>query len=643
MTVANTLTDYSYRPLPRHAPHIQVHADRHGVVTIDAPSQHRVVGESICDLLYQRVSGTVSSTKAIPNRVFLAQRKPTQNGVLGDWNTLTFEEVLGRAQNIGQWLLNHDFNANTPLMLLSGNSIAHACMTFGAMLVGVPVVPVSPSYSLLSQDFDKLGYVYDQIKPKLIFTEATEPFARALTHLNDHHGANGLSVISCMGHEKSDYGVDYLTLIATEATPAVRAAHELVTGQQTAKILFTSGSTGMPKGVINTHLNLLHAAVRRTELPATDPIEEAEVMLDWLPWHHTFGGNAVLNGALATGSSLYIDDGRPIGDLFNTTISNIIDVQPTQFSSVPAAYGLLADALESNEALAHAMFEKVKQCNYGGAVLGQPIHDRIQQVAIKTCGQRIHFVSGYGSTETTSLTTSVYWTMETMGQIGLPLPGTQIKLHPVGSAVSSERQKYNIWVKGEQIMEGYLHQPEASAQVMDQQGFYNTGDSVTWVDPKDYLKGLAFAGRVSENFKLSSGTFVQTGTVKQRLLSSLAPLVLEAVLAGEGENNIAALAWLNLPACAKACGLSSEASPKEIFSHPDLRPLLREKLATYNVQHRGNASQVQRLGLLTTPPTIDNSEMTDKRYINQAAVLKNRAKEVAQLFELTAPPGFIEA
>lgn len=599
-----------YRPNPRRAPDVKVQTLADGSVRLDAPSLGGSEPASICAYLYKQAADR-------PNQIFLAERAPD-----GNWATVSYAQMLVKARAVAQWLISNGFDQTTPAMVLSANSLNQAALTFGALMATVPLAPVSPPYSLNSGDFGKLKACVATVKPALIYVEDTAPFSKALAAIDQPQ----IVVVSAGDTVSGQTTVSLATVLATKPTPDVEARFAATTPEMVAKILFTSGSTGMPKAVINTHRNLVAApAMRHATLAQSQTKSEPDIVLDWLPWHHTFGGNAVLNGVLYQGNSLYIDAGRPLPGQFAETIRNIIELRPTQFSSVPAAFGVLAQALEENDVLRAAFFERIKIIAYGGAALGQDVYERIQTQAVKTCGQRIHFATGCGSTETGSLTTGVYWTMERMGAIGLPLPGTSVKLRPQGD-------KFGLWVKGDQVSPGYLGDPALNVGVFDEDGYFDTGDAVTWIDQGDPLKGLMFAGRLAENFKLASGTWVLAGAVRLALIDALSPFVHEAVIAGQDRDYVAALVWPNPDKCRALVGAGAETPFTEVLAAAPLRAAIAQKLAIYNATAGGAAAKVRRVKVLLTPPSIDNNEITDKRYINQRAVLDNRSADVASLY-----------
>ena len=614
------ITTYPYRENTRKEPEISVETLPDGSLLVTTPHQVPDYPASICASLYEHGNHRA-------DRVFLAERNQD-----GDWDKLTFGQMLARTRAVAQWFITQRFDQSKPLMILSSNSINQAIITFGAMLAGVPVAPISPPYALISTDFAKLLACADAVKPAAIYVEQLAPFTKALAALN----MPDVPVIAATGADSHQNGIAFSTLLDTEPTDQVEARFDTITPDMVAKILFTSGSTGMPKAVINSHRNLSSVPAMRTATLLKDPVQDPETLLDWLPWHHTFGGNAVLNTALFQASTFYLDDGKPLPGEFAKTIRNIIDVRPTQFLSVPAAFAVLAHSLETNPDLCTALFSRIKLFAYGGAALGQDLYDRMQQIAIKTCGERIHFGTGCGSTETGSLSTLVYWKMEQMGRIGLPPPGAELKLKPVGS-------RFEMWVKGPQVAPGYLDNDALTAEHFDSDGYYNTGDAITWANDADPKQGVVFSGRISENFKLSNGTWVLAGNVRLALIDALGPLIQDAVIVGQNHDYLGALVWPNPAQCIAACGLPADTPVGKALSGADLRSLIAKRLAAYNTKAKGAAARISVVKILTDPPSIDKNEITDKRYVNQSAVLANRPDDAAALYSGAAHPLVIHA
>ncbi len=560
-----------------------------------------------------------------PDRVWLGKRKPAAQGMprrseakggFGDWERLTYAEAARKMNAIAQSLLDRGFGPTTPLMILSGNSIEHALMTYGAILAGVPVAPVSPSYSTMSSDFDKLKYVFGLIEPKMIFMQEAAPFERALAAL----ALDGVELVTVDGSR----GTAYADLVATAPGDAVEESYARLGHGEVAKYLFTSGSTGMPKAVVMTSGMMCVNSVMPKSVTLADEDDEPPVLLNWLPWNHCFGGNAILNNLTAAGGTLYIDGGRPVPGGFAETVWNLHEIAPTAYSNVPAAYTLLVDELEKDEALARHFFSRLRTLAYGGAALSQDLYERIQNVAVRVAGERIVFSSGYGATETAPTIMNVHWETERMGLIGLPLPGIEIKLAPVG-------QKMEVRVRGACITPGYYKNEEKTREAYDEEGFYRLGDGARFVDPDNPLEGLVFDGRVAEDFKLSTGTWVSAGKLRVEALAAANGLLQDALVAGLDRSTIGLLGFPNLPACRNVAGDQS-LDVEEIVRHPAVLERLAEGLRAHNRNNPGSSTRIERALLMVEPPSVDAGELTDKGYINQSVALGRRAALVEKLY-----------
>ncbi|MEX1152406.1 AMP-binding protein, partial [Parvibaculum sp.] len=534
---------------------------------------------------------------------------------------LTYAEADRKVSAIAQALLDRGFNQQTPVMILSGNSIEHALMTYGAILAGVPVAPVSPSYSTMSSDFEKLRYVVDLVEPKLIFMQESAPFARGLAAL-DLDGVELVTVDASRGTSFSD-------LLDTAPGAAVEESYARLHYDMVAKYLFTSGSTGMPKAVITTQRMMCVNSVMPKSVTVEQEGEEPPVLLNWLPWNHCFGGNAILNNLLVSGGTLYIDGGRPVPGGFAETVANLYEIAPTAYSNVPAAYTMLADELERDEVLARNFFSRLRSLAYGGAALSQDLYERVQRVAVRTVGERIVFSSGYGATETAPTITNVHWPTERMGLLGLPLPGIELKLAPVG-------RKMEVRVRGDCITPGYYKNPEKTGEAYDDEGFYRLGDGARFVNPDNPLEGLVFDGRVAEDFKLSTGTWVSAGKLRVDAVAASNGVLADALVAGLDRAFIGLLGFPNLPACRNIAGDQSLAA-EDIVHHPAVLERLAEGLRAYNTGNPGSSTRVLRALLMVEPASVDAGELTDKGYINQAVALGRRAVLVEKLY--ADPPG----
>ncbi|PKQ04791.1 MAG: acyl-CoA synthetase [Alphaproteobacteria bacterium HGW-Alphaproteobacteria-12] len=555
-----------------------------------------------------------------PDRVWLGRRKASGEG-FGAWERLTYADAERKTRAIAQALLDRGLGASSPVMILSGNSIEHALMTYGAILAGIPVAPVSPSYATMSSDFDKLRYVFDLVQPKLIFVQEAAPFARALAALD----LDGVELVTADG----SHGTAFADLLATKPGRDVEESYARLDGDMVAKYLFTSGSTGMPKAVITTQRMMCVNSVMPRSVTLEDETDEPPVLLNWLPWNHCFGGNAILNNLLVAGGTLYIDGGRPVPGGFAETVENLREIAPTAYSNVPAAYTMLVDELENDAALASMFFSRLRVMAYGGAALSQDIYERIQTVAIRTVGERIVFSSGYGATETAPTICNVHWATGRMGLLGLPLPGIDLKLAPVG-------QKMEVRVRGQCITPGYHGNPEKTRDAYDEEGFYCLGDGARFVDPENPLEGLVFDGRVAEDFKLATGTWVSAGKLRVDVVTSANGILSDALIAGLDRASVGILGFPNIPACRTIAG-DAALGAEDLVRHPAVLERLAEGLRAHNKENPGSSTRIARALLMVEPPSIDAGELTDKGYINQAVALSRRVALVGKLY--ADPPG----
>ena len=547
-----------------------------------------------------------------PDVTFLAERRGPDRA----WQRLTYAEAWARTGAVASWLIAEDFGpASRPVAILSDNSLENALFLFGALRAGVLVAPISPNYAL-SGDFTRLDHALDIVEPGLVFAQDSDAYGAAL----DRAEARGARAVTAGGKRGIAFGA--LAACSIDAAVAERRLH--IGADTPAKILFTSGSTGLSKGVLNTHGNLAAGAemIRMVGEPLDD--QRIAVSLDWLPWHHTWGGNANLNSIIRIAGSLYIDSGRPLPDRFQETLENLRELSPSGFGTVPAAYPMLLEALERDADLRAKFFKNMRGLGYGGALLPQESFDRLQSIATEQLGERLPFGCGWGMTETTSTGLMVYWNVDRAGLLGLPQPGMIAKLVPAGD-------RYELRVKGPNVMPGYHNDPEANAQAFDEEGFFKTGDAARWVDEAKPEAGIVFAGRLAEEFKLASGTWVRATTLRTQLIDALRPYVRDLVIAAPDRPWLGALVWLDVTACAEAGG-------------PDVwRPALARLLGTFNRQPGGSSTRVMRLLPLDEPPSPATGEVTDKRSINGRRVLERRAADVAHLYAEPVDPQVVVA
>jgi feruloyl-CoA synthase len=560
-----------------------------------------------------------------PSRDFLAERDAK-----GEWRRITYEETARATNAVAQSLLDRGLGPDRPLLILADNGIDHALMALGAMHVGVPVVPVSTPYARVSQDYGKLRYIFDLIGPGLIYVDEAERYAKALHTI----GATGIEVVASRGSLGETRVTPFATLTEVRPTPAVDAAFARVGPDTVAKILFTSGSTGMPKGVINTQrmmcANQESAAAAWRFLEARPP-----VIVDWLPWNHTFGANHNFNMMLRNGGTLYIDEGKPVPALIGKTIANLRDVSPTVYFNVPRGYAVLLDHLEKDEVLQQKFFERLDLLFYAAAVLPQSLWDRLERLGIKARGRAVPFFSSWGLTETAPAVTMVHFPMPRPGNIGVPGPGMELKLVPV-------EDKLEIRVKGPNVTPGYYKSPELTAKAFDEDGWLTTGDAVRFAEEGNPAAGLLFDGRVAENFKLTTGTWVNVGMLRPVVIAAGAPVIEDAVITGHDTDEIGALIFPSFAGLKALCtDLGADATLEDMVAHPAVRAALAEGLAKHNAQAHGSSMRIARCLILTEPPSIDANEITDKGYLNQRAVLTKRAELVGRLHAETIAPDVI--
>ncbi len=547
----------------------------------------------------------------------LAQR----TGADWQWRKLSYGEAKRAVDALTQGLLNLNLEPGRPVAILSGNSIEHALMTQAAMQARLPAAPVSPAYSLMSQDHLKLKYLFDLIKPAVVMVQDGPTFERALKALD----LDGVTVIHVARPCEGITSIAFAELAATPVTKEVEDSIAKITPDTVGKLLFTSGSTGMPKAVINTQKMMCANAAMMMQVRPRNPNAPQATYLDWMPWNHTMGGNALFNPVLTEGGTLYIDDGRPVPGQIEETLRNLHEISPTYYANVPAGYAALAAAMEKDDALCRSFFRNLSLMAYGGARLPDDLYERMQALAVRSTGERIVFYTGWGSTETGPTSTGTYWDTERVGLIGLPFPGVALKMVPVGA-------KYELRLRGVNVTPGYFGQPDLTKAAFDEEGFYCIGDAGVFVDPDDPLQGIIFAGRVVEDFKLTTGTFVHVGSLRTDAIAAASPVVQDALVTGQDRPFVGLLAWPNLHACRQVVG-NPEASFEDVVKHPDVLACLKRGLEAHNKSTVGASSlRIARAMLMTEPASIDGNELTDKGYINQRAGLERRAALVERLY-----------
>ncbi len=553
---------------------------------------------------------------AAPDRVFLAQRDTA-----GGWRTLSYAQALASVRAIAAALLRRDLSVERPIAILSGNDIEHALIGLAAMHVGIPYAPISVPYSLLSQDFKKLKTIIDILTPGLVFAANGAAFLRAIAAAVPQ----GVEIAVTGSPPPDRPATLFATLTQAQPSAAVDAAHDKVGPDTIAKILFTSGSTGQPKGVINTQ-RMLCANQSMIRCGFAFFADEPPVLVDWPPWNHTFGGNHDFGLVLDNGGSFYIDEGRPLPGAIEATVRNLRDVGPTIYLNVPKGFEMLLPYLRSDAALRQRFFSRLKVLFYAGASLAQHVRDELQELAVATTGERIIFLSSLGSTETAPAALACTVETERTGNIGLPLPGVELKL-------VARDGKFEARLRGPNITPGYWRSPALTAAAFDEEGFYKIGDALKFADPADPAKGLLFDGRLAEDFKLATGTWVSVGPLRAAFIAHCAPFVRDVVLAGADRDAVAALVFPDLDACRRlAPGLPADAPAATLLADPRLCAEFARLLAALAAPARGTSNRIMRALLLVEPPSLDIGEMTDKGSINQRAVLVHRARLVEELY-----------
>jgi feruloyl-CoA synthase len=554
-------------------------------------------------------------------RAYLVQRRGPQR----EWQPHSYARTKRDTDAIAQWLIDRGIARDRPILLLSGNSIAHALMKLGGMAAGVPSCPVSPNYGLMDSAFARLRHVIALTRPGVVFIEDAKPFARVLEQVEFGDAvlvtATPLDVPStakCRAH-----GVESLdAVLATKATAEVTARIGALRGEDHAAYMLTSGSTGPPKAVIQTYANIAANIAQAMQTIGAAAGWERTTM-DWLPWNHVSGALGKML-TLTAGGTLYIDEGKPLpGPLWQESLRNLREVAGSYYVNVPLGYQLLVEALESDDELRRTFFKELTVLLYGGAGLPQPIYERLQRLAVRTTGRRVMLISAYGSTETTSGCLAIHFETDKVG-LGLPMPGIRVKLVPVD-------ERYEVRIAGAVVTPGYLRDPQRTAASRDEEGYYRMGDLAVFHDAENPEQGLAFAGRLAEEFKLASGTWVSGGQLRTEVLRTLAPWIDDLVLCGDGRSSIAVLAWANRAALARDFGIAPDAP----LSATNLVPLLgalRERLAAHNAMHPGASTRVQRFALLQEPPSAGAHELSDKGTVNRSAVLARRTADVERVY-----------
>lgn len=609
------MTAAKYRPLKFGVTQAVLRDGHEGVHYLSAAKDLGPFPERITDRL-------IHWAKERPDQTLFARRVKNADGTTGDWRHITFAQALDAARRIGQGLLNRGLSAERPVLILSENDLEHALLALGCLYAGVAYCPTSPPYSLISQDFDKLHHVVKTLTPGLVFASDANRYGRAMLATLD----DSVELVTTEGTVPGRTTTPFAALLATEPTPAVDAA-QAATGPDTiAKFLFTSGSTKMPKAVINTQRMW---CANQQQMSESMPVlaEVPLVLVDWLPWNHTFGGNHNFGMVIFHGGTLYIDDGKPTPALMAETLRNLREIAPTVYFNVPTGFEAIANAMKNDEALRKTLLSRVQMFFYAGAALAQPVWDALHSAQEQEIGERIVMGTGLGMTESSPFGIFVTSPNVKAGDLGLPTTGLVLKL------VDTEG-KTEVRYKGPNITPGYWRMPAETADSFDEEGFFKTGDAVKWIDETDIHQGLKFDGRIAEDFKLATGTFVSVGPLRAKIIAAGAPYIQDVVLTGLNMKEVGAMVFPT-GAVRALSGMPADAPMHDVLNSAPVLAHFQRVVNELAKTATGSASRIARLCLLADPPTIDRGEITDKGSINQRAVLTHRAETVEHLHDGT--------
>ena len=612
-----TKTSPRYRPVPFGVTRVTVREGAPGTRYVQAELPLGAYARRLSDFL-------VHWAEAEPERSFMARREQLGEGRTGDWQHISYAQALDAARRIGQALLDRKLSAERPVVILSENTLEHALLSLGCIYAGIPYCPVSPAYATVSQDYDKLKHVLTTLTPGLVYAADGARYGRAIQATV----GSDVEVVLAQGTIDGRQTTSFAALRDTAATPAVDAAMHAVRPDTIAKFLFTSGSTKMPKPVINTH-RMWCANLQQITLSMPVIAEAPPIFVDWLPWNHTFGGNHNVGLTLMHGGTLYIDDGKPTAALIGETLRNLREIAPTLYFNVPTGFEMIAQAMKSDEVLRKKLLSRVRLFFYSGAGLAQPVWDSLHQTAEAEVGERIVMATGLGMTESAPSAMFTNSPNVKAGDIGAPVPGMTLKLVDVDG-------KTEVRYKGPNVTPGYWRSEQATRETFDEEGYLCTGDAVQWIDAADIHRGLKFDGRIAEDFKLATGTFVSVGPMRAKVIVTGAPYVQDVVLTGLNMKEVGALIFPS-PACRTVSGLPADASWEAVLASAPVRDRLQAVINELARQATGSANRIARALLLAEPPSIDKGEVTDKGSINQRAVLKHRDALVQALHDGSAP------
>jgi feruloyl-CoA synthase len=599
-----------FRPLTFGVTRVRVRDGRPGTRYLQADQELQPYPERMADRLCHWAD------KA-PARTFMARRVQHADGTPGDWRHLSYAQAWSGARSIAQSLIDRGLGAERPVAILSENSLEHALLALGCLVAGVPFAPVSPPYCLVSVDYDKLEHVLRTITPGLVFAQDSR-YAKAIAATV----GDDVEVVLQEAAMDARSVTSFADLCTTPATDAVDKAMAATGPDTIAKFLFTSGSTRMPKAAINT--NRMWCA-NQQQMTQSMPVlaEQPLVLVDWLPWNHTFGGNHNFGMVLFHGGTLYIDDGKPTPALVHETLRNLREIAPTVYFNVPAGFEAIAGAMQTDDLLRETLLSRVKMFFYAGAALAQPIWDSLYASEEREIGTRIVMATGLGMTESGPFSIFVTSPHVRAGDLGVPTPGLELKL-------ADSDGKTEVRYRGPNITPGYWRNEADTAAAFDEEGFFRTGDAVKWIDETDVHRGLKFDGRIAEDFKLATGTFVSVGPLRGRIIAAGAPYIQDVVLTGSNLDEVGAMVFPT-PAVRRLGGLADDAPLADVLASPAVLAHFQTVLDTLAATSTGSANRIARMCLLSEPPTIDKGEITDKGSINQRAVLTHRAGTVAAL------------
>lgn len=593
------------RPVNMNWATATMHQDENGVIYVNNKQPLPDFPRALFDKLDEWADKT-------PDSPAIADRRADSG-----WRVLNYRQLKEQSQAIGQFLLDQGLSPDHGLAIIAPNSIDHALMALGAMRAGIPYAPITPAYALLSTDYVKLSYVLELMSPSMIYVDDTEPFTKALKAVE----------VDCpvVSVQNAAQGFSMADALATPPGESIKAAEAAVTPDTIAKLLFTSGSTGMPKAVINTQRMLCSNQVMIRESMAFIK-QEPPILVDWLPWNHTAGGNHNFGLTLYNGGTLYIDEGKPTPALMHQSVKNLCDIAPTLYFNVPKGFELLVAEMEDNQELKQKFFSRLKLIQYSGAGLSPHIFKRLEQMSVETVGEETLIITGYGATETAPFATAPIGPIKKPGLVGLPAVGVEFKLVP-------HDVKTELRVRGPSITPGYWGEPDKTAEAFDDEGFYCIKDAIKLADPDDISKGLMYNGRLAEDFKLSTGTWVNFANLRVGFISQAAPLVRELVLTGHDLDFIGALLFLDVEQARKLDPSLSNASTQELASSDIIRERIQDAVNRYKEKSTGSSTCIRRVMIMGEEASLETGEMTDKGSVNQRSVLARRADLVKALYE----------